>query len=114
MRVFYDCDLITTAPRVFWGGAQVMNTLNTLRDLVDQYTGATHYVYADKGSGAGFGAAGQALPYDADADQAYGDTEMMPLIHHHVSADGVVCQYTSDWLTTTDTHNNEYQYKIYF
>lgn len=83
--------------------------MTTLKTLISKFD-ANAFVLADSGNGSAFGAAGQALEWDAAAAAQYGEIEMVRLDKPHVSNDGVECGYASDW----QDGQSGYRFRIFF
>lgn len=82
--------------------------MTTLRELIAEH-GATHFGYEDAGNGSAFG--GALLPYDEDADRAYGD---LPLAEESGTApSGYVYAWRSEW-SATGAGSNPYRYRVLF
>lgn len=88
----------------------------TLAQLIDEY-GANAVVITDRGNGAGYDQAGEAIMLDlegrADARSEYGHVEMHKLDAPCLSADGMIYEYASDWIDRSDL-NDGYEVRVYF
>ena len=88
----------------------------TLRELIAEFN-ANAFVITDKGNGTGYDQDGHSVriddEYGDDAISDYGDVEMFKLAAPHKSADGVDCNYASEYVDRSDL-NDGYQVKIYF
>lgn len=84
----------------------------TLNELVMEY-GANAFVLADDGNGCGFGVNGVTIDYDEDSASVYGGVEMTALNGGHVSEDGMLCEFASDWIIKGEG-DNPYRVRLFF
>lgn len=86
-----------------------------LRNLIHKHD-RTGYVFADRGSGYGFGEDGKFIFLNERFEGCEDDLlelELVPLDTPHVSLDGHVCRYASAWRQVPGEPGN-YEYRVYF
>ena len=82
--------------------------MTKLRKLIAEYD-ANAFVFADRRSGSGFGAQGQAIDYHDAADAQYGDVELAKLTTPITSNDGMECNYASEWFASEGWPGHEWR-----
>ena len=82
--------------------------MTELRKLIAEYN-ANAFVFADRGSGSGFGDEGQATDYDAAAAAQYGDVELAELAAPIVNNNGMECNYASEWFASEGWPGHEWR-----
>ena len=89
-----------------------MTDTTTLSELIDEFS-ANAFILADAGNGCSYGEKGRAVDYDEACGMEYAETAMSKLDTPHISDDGFVCAYASDWIIQGNG-DNPYRVRLYF